>query len=68
MAEKKPETHEPLTAREEDRALQGANVVQNHGDELKPGTAQCFENFYDNLQTKSGETVWEKATDEQAKK
>ena len=64
----KAETHEPLTAREEQRAVQGAKVIQKNEDELKPGTAQCFENFYDNLQTKSGETVWEKAKDEQAKK
>ena len=64
----KAETHEPLTAREEHRALQGAKVVLEHKDELKPGTAQCFANYYDSLNTKTGETVLEKAKDEQAKK
>ena len=64
----KAETHEPLTAKEEHRALQGVKVVLKHVHELKPGTAQCFENFYDNLKTQSGETVWEKAQDKQDNK
>ncbi len=64
----KAETHEPLTAKEEQRALQGATVVLKHEDELKPGTAQCFGNFYGNLETQSGETVWKKAQDKQDKK
>lgn len=64
----KAKTHKPLTAREEHRAVQSAEVVLEHKGKLKSGTAQCFKNFYGNLQTKSGETVWKKAKNEQAKK
>ena len=55
-------TNMRLTVQEEHRALQGAKVVLNHGGELQRGTAQCFVNFYSNLITKSGKTVWEKAS------
>ena len=61
-------TNMQLTAQEEHRALQGAQVVLNHGGELQHGTARCFVNFYSNLITKSGKTVWEKACKDDRKK
>ena len=59
-------TGETLTAKEEKRAVQGAKVIQEHKDELGE-TAQAFENFYQNLKTKSGENAWDCAKDKDKK-